>query len=148
MIIEHLSDTQIQMVVFDKENSDPAFSAHLTVCPVCRSKAAFYEKQFVSVSGMGKPVFDFNLQELVLARLSKPQKKTRTISYFFILGALLLVPAFAGFWVFRKYLYNMFSGFSTMMIYFLAFTALTFLVFQIIEMNGRFRRKLNALNYY
>ena len=98
MIIEHLSDTQIQMVVFDKENSDPAFSAHLTVCPACLSKAAFYEKQFVSVGGMEKPAFDFNLQELVLARLSKPQEKNQTRLLLFLSWAhsyqSLLLPGF------------------------------------------------------
>lgn len=144
----HLSDTEIQKAVFDSETVEASIQEHLLSCEFCRLQASFYREEFAAIREIERPVFDFDLAGSIMAGIIVPERNKRPIPFFFILFTLVALCSGVAFWMFRKYLYNMFTGFSLMIIYLLAATACTFLIFQVIEINRKYQQKINALNFY
>ena len=144
----HLTDAEIQKSVFDAANTESYISQHLEHCAICRAIAREYIEEFKMFGELERPAFEFDLEALVMSGL--PVKKNKPAPLPLFAGLLIFVGLCSGlaFYVFRKYLYNMFTGFSSILIYLMAATAFTFLVFQALESYKQYRRKIKDLNFY
>jgi hypothetical protein len=144
----HISDLAIQQTVFDQQACDPLIFDHLLSCETCRMKADFYRNEFARLKEMPRPAFDFDLGGLVLEKL----KAKRTISWRAsqILYVLLFLTGviMAAYWIFGKYLHQLFTGFTYLMVYLLLAALVTFLGFQIMEIWRKYQHKMDALNFY
>ncbi|MFI5155289.1 MAG: hypothetical protein ACHQEM_03855 [Chitinophagales bacterium] len=148
MIENHISDLAIQESVFDPKGCDAFIFDHLDSCEVCRMKAAFYRNEFAMIKEMPKPAFDFDLSRLVLEKVG--MKRAMPWRPMQIIYALLFVSAVIGsaYWIFGKYLHQLFTGFAYLMVYLLLAALVTFLGLQIMEVWRRYQQKIDALNFY
>jgi hypothetical protein len=149
MKTEHLTDSEIQIYSLSQADIEPRITEHISTCESCRAKAGAYRQLFLEIKELRAPAFDFNLSDLVLARLSKeksPVWETKTLVYLTIFGilALLAFPAY----LYREYLLLLFTGISAMFLYLTGITALVIFIFQSIEVYKQYQRKSDALNSF
>jgi len=91
MTTEHLSDTDIQLFVFDKGNADPGVVIHVLHCPHCAAKVEQYRTLAEGLAGQEKAVFDFHLATVVMDSLPRAKPKRRPEGL--IIGLSLLMVA-------------------------------------------------------
>ena len=73
MITVHLTETEIQLYMADKESSDAKLVSHIEICPFCQSRVKNYELLFNAITVADKPAFDFDLSLLVMESLPAPK---------------------------------------------------------------------------
>ena len=149
MKTEHLTDSEIQIYAYSQADSEPEIIKHVLSCESCRAKARSYRQLLHEIKEQRAPAFDFNLPDLVLARLSKeksPVRETKTLLYLTIPGvlAILAIPAY----LYREYLLILFTGISAIFLYITGVTALVIFIFQSMEAYKQYQRKSNALNLF
>jgi hypothetical protein len=148
MTTEHILESEIQQYAIEKENCSALIIDHINSCEICRTKSDVYSLLFAQIKEQPKPVFDFNLADLVMNQL--PEAKPRSIfektlifttSFFSILIAGLVI------YVYRSYLSDSFSGIAPILIY-LIFTTLTSLsIFLGVDMFAKYQRQMKILNF-
>jgi hypothetical protein len=157
MIDNHLADVDIQQYVLDKANCKMNIITHMHDCEYCKEKAETYKLIFSEIKQQPKPAFDFNLSAAVLKQISieKPKFSLNSLPGFLtILSALAAigVPSYLFkakiIYFFKTYILGITSGISSIVIFLIVITFLIFLIFQSVEMYGRYRQKNNALNFY
>ena len=145
MIAAHLSEEEIQQYAFDKMASTPHLVGHLEACVDCQAKLQTYTQLFEVIRVQEKPVFNFDLSELLMPQLAKPKFAFNDfLVYFtvFLMGSSTIVAAF----IFRKYLTNIFTGVMPMFIYLILLTGLVVIVFQAAEMFRKYQKQISTLN--
>jgi hypothetical protein len=94
-----------------------------------------------------KPVFSFDLSNLVLQQLPDTRSKFSLNSIFVILtvfaaACAVCIPVY----LFRKYLYAVFSGALSMTMYLIIIIAIAILIFQSMEMYRKYQKQMSILN--
>jgi hypothetical protein len=148
MIGRHLTDSEIQQLAFEPGRQSAEILNHLHSCPGCTSKLQFYTGYFSSLSQMPKPEFDFDLSAAVLNRITQKNKAPNRFIQIVIFIVLATGVSFLTYWIFRKYLHELFTGFYYMVIFLLLAAILSFLCFQLWEIWRRYQQKIDALNLY
>jgi hypothetical protein len=148
MTNEHLSETEIQEYVLNKNTCSTSIIQHLQLCESCKIKAANYKLLFAEISQQPEPSFNFNLPDLVLQQL--PQAKSNNLSGSFIIyfPAFIAVAAitFAGYF-FRKNIENIFAGISVFFMYIIIIATFIIMIFKSIEMYKKYQQKINMLDF-
>lgn len=89
MIIEHLTDNILQEYASGNsdENADSAVTEHIAYCKACHQKVSQYRLVLESISKMEKPVFDFDLADVVMTQLAGkgPVVRTGNSFYYFLI---------------------------------------------------------------
>lgn len=75
MTNEHLSDLDIQLFVFDKDNCEARIADHIRDCPACAIKAGQYNMLSEVLAWQEKPVFEFDLASTVMDSLPAVKPK-------------------------------------------------------------------------
>jgi len=148
MITKHLNDTEIQEYALDKAGCDQYILDHMIDCSVCQSKTAAYTVLFKVIKLEEKPVFDFNLSDLVMAQL--PQEKIGVRDKYFVyimVVAANIITAAMLYW-YRKYLINLFSGNEPILTWLIVSAILCLSIFLGIDMYRKYKRQMDALNFY
>jgi len=149
MKIKHLTDIDIQQYVLENTGSEKTVVEHIASCDICRSKAENYQLLFDTIQRQAKPVFDFNLSELVLAQLSqtKPANSSDILTVF--------IAAFSGIssiftvcYLYSGYFSNLFAGFSAIVFYLVVIAALSVSIFQGWELYSKYLRQMKTLNSF
>jgi hypothetical protein len=157
MTQQHLSDADIQQWVLDKQQCAPEIITHMNICEHCQVKAETYQLLFSEIKQQPKPVFNFDVSELVLPQLSHQSLESSGSRFLYYLIACFAVAAIgvsAYLYriqlnrLFKKYVLDISSGVSKGALYLLITTALTILIFQSIELYKKYQRKINDLNFY
>lgn len=146
MLNKHLTDGEIQEFLLEGSQSDTGLAKHLEICPECRERVAAYELLFAGIGELEKPVFEFNLAELVVARLPGRQMETvrdRLPVFVLVFVAVLLIGM--GF-VFRQYLALLFAGMASLAIYLMIIGVMVMLAFFCLDMYKNYQRKMQALD--
>ena len=148
MIEDHLTDIEIQQLAFDPDRRNAVFAAHLDACQDCAARLEFYKEHFSSLKLMPRPAFDFDLSGAVLNQIKTKSKfPVRIVQLLLFLG-LATGISFIAHWLFTKYLHELFTGFSYMLIFLLLAAILSFLCFQLWDIWRKYQQKMNALNLY
>jgi len=157
MIDNHLTDGDIQQYVLNKAGCAMDIITHMHDCEYCKTKAETYRLIFSEIKQQPKPAFDFDLSAAVMKQISIEKSKFSLNSlpgFVIILSALAAigVPSYLYkakiIYFFKTYILGITSGISSIVIFLVVITFLIFLVFQCVEMYGRYRQKNNALDFY
>lgn len=149
MTNKHLNDAEIQQYVLQKANCDIDNTEHIQHCTNCKIKAEQYSLLFEGIKHQEKPVFDFNLTDLVIAKLPKAQHKVssgKSFSYFFIFIATFFVCIV--FYLFGNNLLNLFRGLAPILFGLIITTVTCLLIILCIDMYRKYQTQMKALNFY
>lgn len=149
MTDKHLNDAEIQQYVFQKTNCGVDIIEHIQHCTNCKIKVEQYNLLFEGIKQQEKPVFDFNLADLVMQKLPKSQHKgsyEKLFSYFIISISFFFVCVV--FYLFGNNLLNLFLGITPILIGLIITTVTSLLVFLCIDMYRKYQTQMKALNFY
>jgi len=149
MTNNHVDEYSVQKYVLQKINCDEEIIEHIEHCDTCKIKAEQYKVLFKGIKQQEKPVFDFNLSQLVLAQIIKP---TPTYSLAMVIVYLLVfvsfIPFVMVFYQFRISILYIFAGPSAFIVSVIFVSILFILIFQNIEFYKKYKQKMDALNFY
>ncbi|HVM88690.1 MAG TPA: hypothetical protein VMT76_10925 [Puia sp.] len=153
----HLSEEMIQQYVLDAAIYDADAVSHIHGCELCRSKAEAYQMLFAGIEQQPKPVFDFDLQELVMQQIpqAEPEVSPQRMPVFLLPVFIMATACIAAYFYrtniifyYKKYVLGISTGVSKSVLYLLTTAALAILIFQSIELYKKYQRKIDDLNFY
>jgi hypothetical protein len=145
---EHPSETELQEFALGEMKNEANIDAHIQLCDECKSAVATYRLLFATIGEQEKPVFDFNISELVLQKIKSPEKDHSMDSLIFYIGfAVLALLGGAGYW-YREFLFGLLIGFGSLFMYLLAASAIIILAFQCVDIYRRYQYKIKILDFY
>lgn len=147
MTTKHLSEEEIQQYSIDKSSCDTEVAVHLQSCASCQANVEAYHQLFKVIHDQPKPVFGFDLSNLVLKQLPESRSNFSMNSIFVILtvfaaACAICIPVY----IFRKSLSVIFSGALSMTVYLIIITAIAILIFQSMEMYRKYQKQMSILN--
>ncbi|MEZ5106837.1 MAG: hypothetical protein R2757_20195 [Draconibacterium sp.] len=146
---KHLDDDTIQQYILHKTSCDAETIEHIRYCTQCKIKAGQYKLLFDVIRKEKKPIFDFNLAELVMKQLPEQhQKVSNEKSLFYLIVFIVIVLICVGFYLFGNLLLNLFLGISPILIGLIFTTITSLMVFLFIDMYMKYQRQMKALNSY
>jgi hypothetical protein len=149
MTNKHLNDADIQQYVLQNSDGNADTIEHMRHCTGCKIKAANYKLLFDEIRAQEKPVFDFNLSELVLKQLPANQTKaSEGYSFFYFIVFLFIFCVLALFYLFGNNIVNLFSAIQPMGVALIITTAVCFLLLQCHEMYKKYKIQMHVLNSY
>lgn len=144
MLSKHLTDEEIQQLLFDEPASKDEMTEHLRICVDCKAKLGAYKALFVKITEQEKPAFEFNLAELVVAQLPK-QKIAKDRLPVFLLVFVMILFAGTGF-AFRRYMDFLFAHIASLGGYLMISSVIIILLFFCLDMYKNYQRKMQALD--
>lgn len=135
---EHLSDEEIQECVLNKFSNQ-----HVQNCALCKEKVEAYQLIITAIEQEPAPVLDFDISELVLAKIET--KRSRNVWMYVLAAACVLITALA-IYLFRKDIAVVFNGISTFLIFLLAIPGLFILVVMIADQFRNYKDRLQQIN--
>lgn len=149
MTNKHLNDAEIQQYILQKTNCDVDIIIHIQHCTNCKVKAEQYTLLFEEIKQQEKPVFDFNLANLVIEQLPKPQLTTSNdMSFFYFIIFIAILSVGIGFYFLGNNLLNLFLGMTPILIGIIITTGISLFVFLYIDMYRKYQAQMKALNFY
>ncbi len=148
MTTKHLTEPEIQQYALDKVSCCIQIIGHIQSCVACRLKAEAYRQIFAGIKEQPKPLFDFNLADLVMDQL--PQSKPKASSdkaVVFIFAFVSLLPTGFAIYFFRSFLSNVFTGITPMLVYLVITTVASLLIFLGIDMFVKYNRQMKILDF-
>lgn len=144
----HLTEEQIQQYVLEKANCTDEIKEHIQACIHCKERAEEYNLLFRGIQQQEKPVFDFDLADLVLQQLPKSQTdhfSEKWISLLIIFISILFCCVIG--YLFGKNLVIPFGGISPVFMGLIITTVISVFAFLYIDMNKSYHAKMKALNF-
>jgi hypothetical protein len=147
MTTNHLTEDELQQYAMDSVGCASTIRDHILLCEDCKAKAASYQLLFSGINQQPAPVFDFDLQQLVLAQLPAPAPKTAADKYLiYIMVAIAVILAGIAVYLFRSYLATLFLG-SSFIAYIAVTTIITILLLQAVDVYSSYQQKMKALDF-
>ncbi|MGN6266426.1 MAG: hypothetical protein ACTHM5_12165 [Ginsengibacter sp.] len=144
----HLTDEQIQQYLLEKATCTDEIVEHIQACTHCKERAEEYNMLFRGIQQQEKPVFDFELADLVLQQLPKSQTQPFSEKWLSLLTIFISTLFFCVIvYLFGKNLVVLFGGISTVFIGLIITTVISIFVFLYIDMNKSYHAKMKALNF-
>jgi hypothetical protein len=145
----HLTDIDIQQFLFQESGSDPEISRHIQQCGECRIKADQYRQIFETAVKEKKPVFEFELTELVMKKLPA-NKPEISLSKSVIYSILFIALPVAGVLIYLFYtrLSFLLIGISPIFVYLIATVMISLFLFQSIDNYIQYKKQIKALEIY
>ena len=146
--MKHLTDAQIQQVVFDQSEVADDSKVHIQHCAVCSRRVEEYRLFFDELKMLREASFDFNLEAIVMEQLPQSsinQKEGRWLLYGFAIICFLSVLSLIYF--FGKELVALFGGVELLLTGLIVTTALCVLVFLGVDMYRMYLKKMKVLNF-
>jgi len=147
MTTKHLSEAEIQQFALGIGNCNTPID-HIQSCETCRVKADNYKLIFTEIKLLPKPVFDFNLTDLVMNQLPQPKQKTSFENIVLYITAFVSV-LFTGLaiYFFSSFLSNAVTGIAPIVSYLVITTLASLLIFLGIDMFAKYNRQMKILNF-
>jgi len=148
MTTKHLSEVEIQQYTFEKGSCSTQIIDHIHLCEACRVKSDTYKLIFSVIKVQPKPVFDFNLTDLMMNQLPQPKPKTsfENIILYTTVVVSILIAGFAAYF-FKSFLSNAFTGITPIVSYLVITTLASLLIFLGIDMKAKYNRQMKTLNF-
>ena len=148
MNTEHILELEIQQYALQKESCSIQIINHINSCEVCRAKSDVYKLLFTEIKEQPRPVFDFNLVDLVMNQL--PELKQRSIfekALIFTAGFVLMLITLFVIYVYRFYLSDSLTGIAPILIYLIITTLASLSIFLGFDMLAKYHRQMKILNF-
>ena len=149
MNTEHIKDKDIQKYAFDISECAPDIVQHIQTCDICKNKVDGYLLILDTIAKLPEPVFDFDIEKLVLEEVIIPPKKISIYSYyinFLLVVGVVMILLFLYF--FGKEFGEVFQNSSAISTYFIVSVFAVISTIIGIDMFLSFYKKVNKLNYY
>jgi hypothetical protein len=146
--MKHLTDAQIQQVVFDQSEVADDSKVHIQHCAVCSRRVEEYRLFFEELKMLREASFDFNLEAIVMEQLPQPsinQQEGKGLLYGFAI--ICFLSALSLIYLFGKELVALFGGMEVLLTGLIVTIALCILVFLGIDMYRMYLKKMKALNF-
>lgn len=145
----HLSEDEIQQLAMKMQKADPLQAQHLQGCAACKAAVASYQAIFTSLKVMESPVFDFDVEQLVMPRLPQPQMAVPDNQWSLLSITGMAVFAFCiPIFIMSRFLSDLANGIPVFTLYTIVVTALVIAGFLGREMVTTYREKIRLLNFY
>lgn len=141
----HLSESELQQYVLERHHTQPHISAHIQLCELCRSKAISYDLLFKRLTEIPRPVFDFNVSELVLEQL--PVQKTSFPWMIMMAVSLATLLISATVFCFTIFLPDLFNGLSINLFYLVLIPSVSALSIQSMILLKEHKKQMHTLNF-
>ena len=147
MIVEHLTENEIQQYATDRLGCEFTTVEHLETCEYCNARVASYQLMFTVFRELSAPVNEFDLSSVVMSKL-KQKKKSFLPDDLFIYLLVLVAVVFTGvtLYSFRYFFLQLLRNFSYTFVYSAATAVFSILLFRSIENYKKYKRKVDALN--
>lgn len=149
MITTHLSEEELQQYISEPGACAGSVIEHLGSCEVCIGKAKTYRLLFAGIRQQPRPSFEFDLADLVIARLEKPitsySFSSMGIYLYSIIGLAFVLTLSI---LFDEFLVSLFIRYSNLLLFLFIATTSIVLLFQCIEICGKYRRQIRVLNIF
>jgi hypothetical protein len=149
MVNNHLSEEEVQDYALNSSACDAIIAAHVLLCDACKTRVENYRVLFTGIKQQPEPVFDFNLEALVLSKLTQPKAKTRPkvfLSYLLIVASVV-VPAII-LYLFKQYWIGFFNDIAIYTVLLILISFIIVLGVLCIDIFRTYQKKMNSLNYY
>lgn len=147
--MKHLTDAQIQQVVFDQSEVADDSKVHIQHCAACSRRVEEYRLFFDKLKMLREATFDFNLEALIMEQLPQPsminKQEGKGLMYGFAIICFLSVLSLIYF--FGKELVALFGGVELLLTGLIVTTALCVLVFLGVDMYRMYLKKMKVLNF-
>lgn len=144
---KHLSEIDIQQIILDKEKCSAEEREHYNICDECKTEAAKYSRLFAAIKQQEKPVFDFDLTEMIMKELPVPQHVSRFDNYFvFSIMTVAICLVASAFYFFRIYISEFFINIPANSVYFILTTVVSVVIIVCEDVISRFRKLFKILN--
>ena len=144
----HPAENILQQYAADKLDCSLATVEHIQSCMHCMAEVESYQLLFSQIKKISKPVFDFDLESMVIPQLPEPRRALSADR--FIAGFLILficscigIPVF----LFWTYIQNIFSGISTFFLYAIIISATVIFIIKALDMYNLFRKQMQVINF-
>ena len=149
MTNKHLNDDEIQQYVLQKTECDGDIVKHVESCETCKIKAKQYDLLFEGIKQQEKPAFDFNIPDLVIAKL--PQSRywfsTDTLFFYFIIFICVFFLSIFSYF-FRDGLLSLFKGVTPILVALIVTTVTCLFIFLCIDMYKKYQAQMKVINFY
>ena len=149
MTNKHLDDDEIQQYVLQKAECNIDIVKHMQNCETCTMKAAQYNLLFEGIKQQEKPVFDFNLADLVIEQLPESGYKVssdKLFSYFILFISVFSLCII--FYFFRDGLLSLFKGITPILVALIIITVICLFAILFIDMYKKYQTRMKTLNFY
>jgi hypothetical protein len=149
MKYQHLTDSDIQKIIFGNADIDKEALDHLRSCEKCITRADSYKIILESVSKREKSKFDFDISELVMSRLPV-MKREPTFTKLVIRILVFICAPLAGLtiFLFSTSLSDLFTGITPIFFYLSGIVIAGLLLFNSIDVYIHFRKHMKVLDIY
>jgi hypothetical protein len=144
----HPSDMELQQYVLDRSACLPDTLAHLDWCAECQAGIAAYGVLFGELTQQPGAAFDFDVEALVLERVTAAQTSRKERRFNIMLGAMIFVIGGVPAWLFRKNAFYVFTGVSAFFLYLMLGAALMIVLLRVMAMYKKYQRRMEALQFY
>ena len=166
MIAGHPSEIELQRYAMEEAGCTTEVIGHIEQCERCRTSISTYRLLLAGMKQQPRPVFEFEVAELILAQLpaSAPAPpigltppirplspaapaaaRKDLVLYILVFGVFALIGL--PFYFFRQDLSKMLTGMLPVAVGLITMTVFLVSLFYGIEMYRKYRKQLNALNY-
>ena len=148
MTTKHLLEVEIQHYAIDKVSCGTQITDHIHSCEACRLKSETYRIILTEIKEQPKPVFDFNLTDLVMNQLPQPKHiaSFENIVLYITTVVSILVTGFA-IYFFSSFLSNAVIGITPIVTYLVITTLVGLLIFLGIDMFANYKKQMKILNF-
>jgi hypothetical protein len=145
----HLTEEEIQEYALDNSALGMAEREHAGTCESCKASVAEYQLLFAGLKQQPQPAFDFDLPELVMAKLPKPKPLASSgNSFIYVLVFAAIALTGVALYYFRSYIANLFTSITPLLIYLAATSIITLAVILSLDMYKNYHKKMRALDIY
>ena len=148
MMNSHPKEKEIQEYVLDRESCPPHIIGHIESCIACQEEVKNYQMLFGELKQQPASSFDFDLTDLVLSKLPRPEPLMTTERFIFgflivFVCLCLAIPLY----IFWPNILYMFSGIPVYFIYAIVGSGVAILVFRIISLFKKYQNQMRILNF-
>jgi hypothetical protein len=149
MTTKHPSDDELQQYVLNGGSIDSDMAAHVNACKDCMARAESYRVLIIGIERLPPPVFEFDLQEMVLSRLPGAVEKNKesNLSPWIFIGPPIIAAGLI-IYFFRGYFPRLLSGIDTLANGLVVVSACILAIVLGIDMYKTYKKKINALDLY
>jgi len=149
MTTKHLTDDELQQYVLGGSSPNNDITAHVRACETCSTRMEAYRVLITGIEQQSAPVFDFDLQELVLSRLPAPAEKNRADNLYpwIFIGPVVIAGGLI-IYFFGGYFAGLLAGIVTLANGLVAVSACILVSILGIDMYKTYKKKINAVDMY
>jgi hypothetical protein len=148
MMNSHPKEKEIQEYVLDRGSCPPQIIGHIESCIACQEEVKNYKLLFGELKQQPASSFDFDLTELVLPKLPKPEPLMTTDRFIFGFLVVFVCLCFANpLYIFWPNILYLFSGIPVYFIYATVGSGVSILVFRIISLFKKYQNQMRILNF-